>query len=120
LLWRAYGCRNGVRPFLTDEGGTGEPLLWEDIPLLKYECEIFVKTGAWKSLEDLEYNLTLDEMFLLYRACANETNMTMKVMAASQGADVDFDDDWYDSTPIEAADAQEIFSIPFGLGYSSE
>ena len=59
-------------------------------------------------------------MFLLYRACANETNMTMKVMAASQGADVDFDDDWYDSTPIEAADAKEIFSIPLGLGYSVE
>jgi hypothetical protein len=79
-----------------------------------------VKTGAWKSLEDLECNLTLDEMFLLYRACANDTNMTMKVMAASQGADVDFDDDWYDPIPLEAADSKEISSIPFGLGYSIE
>jgi hypothetical protein len=46
--------------------------------------------------------------------------MTMKVMAAAQGAEVDFDDDWYDPIPIEAADAQEIYAIPFGLGYSSE
>jgi hypothetical protein len=120
LLWRTYVCRNGFRPFLTDEGGSGEPLSWEDIPLLKYECEIFVKTGAWKSIEDLEYNLTLDEMFLLYRACANDTNTTMKVMAASQGADVDFDDDWYDPEPVRPADAKEISSIPFGLGYSIE
>ena len=44
----------------------------------------------------------------------------MKVMAASQGADVDFDDDWYDPIPLEAADSKEISSIPLGLGYSIE
>ena len=57
---------------------------------------------------------------MLYRACANETNTTMKIAAAAQGADVDFDDDWYDPEPIQAADAHEISSIPFGLGYSVE
>ena len=41
-------------------------------------------------------------------------------MAASQGADVDFDDDWYDPEPARPADAKEISSIPFGLGYSIE
>jgi hypothetical protein len=41
----------------------------------------------------------------------------MKIMAASQGADVDFDDDWYDPEPLVAASASDITSIPFGLGY---
>ena len=40
-------------------------------------------------------------------------------MAASQGADVDFDDDWYDPEPISAADASAIASIPIGLGYEA-
>lgn len=67
----------------------------------------------------MEDNLTLDELFLLYRACVNETNTSMKIMAASQGADVDFDDDWFDPTPMEAVDASSIASIPIGLGYES-
>jgi hypothetical protein len=67
----------------------------------------------------LEDNLTLDEMFLLYRACNNETSMHMKIMAASQGADVDFDDDWYDPEPVSAVDASSIASIPIGLGYEA-
>lgn len=56
-------------------------------------------------------------MFLLYRACGNETNMQMKMMAVSQGADVDFDDDWYDPNPPEVVNASNIRAIPFGLGY---
>lgn len=67
----------------------------------------------------LEENLTLDEMFLLYRACNNETNTQMKLMALSQGADVDLDDDWYDPEPITAANASDIASIPIGLGYEA-
>lgn len=67
----------------------------------------------------MENVLTLDEMFLLYRACNNETNTHMKIMAASQGADVDFDDDWYDPEPITAVDASTIASIPIGLGYEA-
>lgn len=63
--------------------------------------------------------MTLDELFLLYRACNNETNTQMKIMAASQGADIDFEDDWYDPEPIVAAGASDIASIPFGLGYEA-
>jgi hypothetical protein len=70
-------------------------------------------------LLELEDSITLDELFLLYRACGNETSIQMKIMAASQGADVDFDDDWYDPTPTQAANASEIASIPLGLGYEA-
>jgi len=57
---------------------------------------------------------------MLYRACVNETNTQMKIAAAAQGADVDFDDDWFDPEPIEAISASDIGSIPIGLGYSVE
>lgn len=100
---------------MTNEGGDGSPLDWNEIPLLKYESEIFVKTGAWTSLYELENNLTLDEMFLLYRACNNEVNMNMKLMAASQGADVDFSDDWYDPAPPDVLTASDLRGMPIGL-----
>lgn len=87
------------------------------MPLLKYESEVFVKTGAWSSLYDLESSLVLEELFLLYRACANEVSMSMKIAAAAQGADVDLNEDWYEPEPEQAAGAYEIRSMPFGLGY---
>lgn len=90
---------------------------WEDIPFLKYEAELLVHCGAWKSIFEIEDSLTMEELFLLYRACANETSTDMKIAAASQGADVDFSEDWYDPEPIQAAQASEILSMPFGLGY---
>lgn len=61
--------------------------------------------------------MTLNELFLLYRACNNETSMQMKIAAASQGADVDFDDDWYDPEPPRAAQAHDILDMKFGMGY---
>ena len=70
-------------------------------------------------MHELEDSITLDELFLLYRACGNETSIQMKMLAASQGADVDFDDDWYDPAPIKAAGASEISQIPIGLGYEA-
>lgn len=64
-------------------------------------------------------------MFLLYRACTNEFSKTIKAMAMAQGADVDFDDDWYDqsdSVKEHAITETEIRMMPkgFGLGYSAE
>ena len=64
-------------------------------------------------------------MFLLYRACTNEISKNMKALAASQGADVDFEDDWYDQSDNareHAITKTEIRMLPqgFGLGYSTE
>lgn len=49
----------------------------------------------------------------------------MKALAASQGADVDFEDDWYDQSDNardHAITQTEIRMLPqgFGLGYSTE
>jgi hypothetical protein len=94
---------------------------WDDLPLLKYESEIFIKTGAWNSLEHLESSLILNELFLLYRACMNETSTSIKIAAASQGAQIDFDEDWYDDEPKAAnvLSGFEIQHMPIGLGYEA-
>lgn len=47
----------------------------------------------------------------------NENSYNMKILAASQGADVDLNEDWYDPEPEEVIGASNIGSIPFGLGY---
>ncbi len=78
------------------------------------------------NLYELESQLTLNELFLLYRACANETSLSMKIAAASQGADVDFEDDWYDPAPAipkAPATAMEMKSkgiSGFGMGMTTE
>jgi hypothetical protein len=97
--------------------GQGSDLKWEDIPLLKYESELFVKTGAWESLGYLEEKLTLNELFLLYRACNNDTSVQMRIAAAAQGAEVDFNEDWYDPAPLAPTPVHEIQKMSFGMGY---
>lgn len=93
------------------------------MPLLKYEAEVFIATGAWKSLLELEENLTLEELFLLYRASSNEYTKQIKVAAMAAGAeDIDFDEDWFDPEPPkppEVIDSSNIMFIPIGLGYEA-
>lgn len=97
-------------------------MAWSDIPLLKYEAELFVHCAAWKSIEELEESLTLEEMFLLYNASKNEFSMNLKAQAMAAGADVDWDDDWYDPappvkpTPLSGGDVK---FLPIGLGYEA-
>lgn len=59
-------------------------------------------------------------MFLLYRACMNENSTSMKMLAASQGAEVDLNEDWYEPKGPDVIDNSNISSIPIGLGYSVE
>ncbi len=102
-------------------------MVWDDLPLLKYEAEVFVHTGAWLSIEHLEESLILQELFLLYRACANEFSKNLKAMAIVQGAEgVDLDEDWYDpqaitqkTKSIEMYDMPGMASSGLSLGYES-
>lgn len=61
--------------------------------------------------------MTLDEMFLIYRACANELNLQMKIAAASQGGEVDFNDDWYEPEDEDYIGEHNFSSLPIGIGY---
>lgn len=68
----------------------------------------------------MENSLTLEELFLLYRANNNEFSKDVKVAAMAAGADIDFDDDWYDPEPPkpkEAIDGGVVRFLPIGIGY---
>jgi len=50
----------------------------------------------------------------------NETGTSMKIAAAAQGADVDFDEDWYDPEPPRQAQSYDILNnMTFGIGYET-
>lgn len=120
MLCRSYGCGNGYRPKPSVGGEGDEPFVWDDIPLIKYEAELLTNTGAWKSIEEMEENLILHEMFLLYRASAYHFNQQVKGSAAAFGSEVDWDDDWYDPAPPKQKQAVQMFDIAqmsIGLGY---
>ena len=91
---------------------------------MKFEAELFSRCPAWKSIYELEESLTLDEMFLLYRAANNIFVMNMKAQAAAAGGEVDWDDDdWYDPAPPKPAivlEQQDLRFLPIGLGFGSE
>ena len=96
---------------------------WSEIPLLKYEAELFVQCAAWKNIEELEESLTLEEMFTLYNASKHQFSMTLKSQAAAMGAEVDWDDDWYDPAPPVKPlplSGSDVRFLPIGLGYEGE
>ena len=48
--------------------------------------------------------------------------MNLKSQAASMGAEIDWDDDWYDPAPpkeIPTLGASDLRFIPIGLGYEA-
>jgi hypothetical protein len=83
---------------------------------------LLVRASSWKSIYDLEDSLTLEEMFLLYRASNNDFNMNAKAYAAAAGADVDWDEDWYEQSARSDSNTlrgSELPYLPIGLGYEA-
>lgn len=124
MLPRTHVRRNGYRPKPVEgEEGSGDPISWDDLPLLKYELEVFVQVGAWKNIEEMEESLLLHELFIMYRACGNEYTKTIKASAVAFGGEVDFDEDWYDPAPPPPKpiiDGSNVGQLPIGLGYAME
>jgi hypothetical protein len=69
--------------------------------------------------------LQLHELFLLYRACTHELSTQLKIAAASQGADVDFEEDWYDPEAsaqkrvMQPHDMVQFAGMGLSLGYET-
>ena len=81
-----------------------------------------MQCSAWKSIEELEDSLTLEEMFLLYNASKHQFSMTLKSQAAAWGAEIDWDEDWYDPAPPPkpvSLSGGDVKFLPIGLGYES-
>lgn len=58
-----------------------------------YETEVFCETGSWRSIDELEEWITLEELFELYGRTLKRQTRMMKSVAAAFGADVSFDED---------------------------
>lgn len=68
----------------------------------------------------MEDQLTIEELFLLYNASKHQFTMTLKAQAAAMGAEVDWEEDWYDPEPPqkpEAIEGSQLRFLPIGLGY---
>ena len=83
-------------------------------------------SGAWKSFDEVEENLTVEQLMMILKHSRKRDSMLHKIIMASAGAEVDFDDD-DDSKPVSdivdlsgGAAAKEGFGIGFGLEYSVE
>lgn len=58
----------------------------------------------------------------MYRAANDHFTMNLKSQAASMGAEIDWDDDWYDPAPpkeIPILGASDLRFLPIGLGYEA-
>jgi hypothetical protein len=90
------------------------------------EAYVFAETGAWKSFEELEEEMTLNELMFLVSACRRSDYKRIKMFAMAQGAEVDIDDEDYGfsignpGSGKEAVSGFEASHLPIGLGYAKE
>lgn len=62
---------------------------FEDIPFSEMEAQLIVEgIGAWKSFDDIEEQLILDELLLLHDALSKKNHHYFRVMGSFQGVDI--------------------------------
>lgn len=95
------------------------------------EGMVFLEAGAWKSIEELEDILILEELIYLYEQAVKKERRLMRVVAAAMGADIGDEDEEYSSTgrtfdsetggyvPSTIANSQDASMIPISIGYES-
>ena len=96
------------------------------------ESVIFLEAGAWKSIEELEDILTLEELSVLYKEAVDKERRFVKVVAAALGAEFP-DDDESDSpsgsrtygsetggyVPSVITNNNDASMLPISIGYES-
>lgn len=74
--------------------------------------------GNWKSYEELEEQLSIDELLATLNAYRNQKREEQKFLAALQGVDLS-DDQPRDIASLQGYEAvQEGFGVGVGLGYT--
>ncbi|UTN92294.1 tail assembly chaperone [Streptomyces phage Stigma] len=70
----------------SSSGGSGGS--WEELNLAQLEAEVFL-LGHWKNFEEIEDNLTLDELQAILEAARDKEYRGQKFAAALKGIDLD-------------------------------
>jgi hypothetical protein len=74
--------------------------------------------GKWLNYDELESNLSVEELIVTVNAIREKESRDRKFAAAIQGIDLDAEEVVEDITDLKGfAAAQEGFGIGFGLGY---
>lgn len=70
-----------------------------------------VEVGSWKNFDDIEEHLILDELLLLTEQLQKKRRHEMRVIAMSQGVDIDAEDgeDSNEELPEEVLEAERKF-----------
>lgn len=77
--------------------------------------------GQWKNFEELESNLTIEELLKILDAARNKDLQDKKFMAQIQGIDLDKDESTEDLADLKGIHASQAgFGIGLGIGYSLE
>jgi hypothetical protein len=83
------------------------------------ESEVFL-LGHWKNFDELETNLSLEELTALLEAARKKDFQDKKFMASLQGIDLDDTEEVRDIADLKGyAAKQEGFGIGDGLAYMS-
>ncbi len=89
---------------------------------------MFCETGAWKNFLELEEELTLEELSELYEGSIERQNRMMRVIAASQGVDME-EPATSSNIPMSSEAAEQMYANPnndaalmpgMGIGYVTE
>jgi hypothetical protein len=96
------------------------------------EGMIFLEAGAWKSIEELEDILILEELIYLYEQAVKKERRLMRTVASAMGADIGDDDDeeyrptgrTFDSetggyVPDSINSGKDVSMLPISIGYES-
>lgn len=95
----------------SDSGGEGSGTKWSELNLVEIEAEAFL-LGHWKNFDELEENLTIEELNAILDAARRKENDARRFAAALKGVDYDKATGGEEYDPVEKAkrQAQEILT----------
>ena len=98
---------------------SGSGTSWDELDLRTLEAEVFL-LGHWNNFDELESNLSIDELNAVLEASRGKEEREMKFMAAMNGVDLEESNkEPEDVTTLQNPNlaAKEGFGVGEGLGF---
>jgi len=95
-------------------------ILFDDIPLLVYETEVFCECGAWLNLTHMEESLILQELMELYDATTVRQTRIMETMAMAMGGSMGGMSSGSNDADVVLYGKEDMQYLPPGLGLGYE
>lgn len=93
-------------------------VVFDDIPLLAYETEVFCECGAWSNLTEMEESLLLVELMELYDNTIERQSRLINSLAQMMGGAPSAGSHYgSENNNVVVYGEDDINRLPFGLGY---